>query len=185
MIARINNLVNQIKETPIDEANDLTQRLVRLQSSVATIKVGGNSEIEVTEKKHRIEDALEAVRSAQEEGIVSGGSSCLRALSMELRSLTASDIGLTEEQTPALNIVAESLLFPTVVMASNAGLSSDEIYAIINSDVDYDFLNLKFCNLQEAGIIDPFKVVRTSLKNASSVAKTLLTTNVSIVEQSA
>ena len=184
LVERIDSLVLQIKDAPLAEAKPLTERLVRLQSSVATIKVGGNSEIEVTEKRHRIEDALEAVRSAQEEGIVSGGSSCYRALAHELRTSSPGEYGLTLEQAPALSIMATALEYPTVVMAGNSGLGHEDISSMLNTDSGYDFLALETCDLYERGIIDPFKVVRVSLKNATSVAKTLLTTNVSIVESS-
>ena len=182
VISRINTLTERIKSAPNSEANDLTKRLVQLQSSVATIKVGGSSEIEVTEKKHRIEDALEAVRSALEEGVVEGGGSTFKLCSALLEDTKADDLGLDEEQAFAIPILAKSLLYPSLVMAENAGLSKQERNKILVSEGGYDFLTMKNCNLFEAGIIDPFKVTRVSLKNAISVTKTLLTTNVSIVE---
>jgi len=182
LIQRVESLVEQIKVADLKDAEPLTRRLIRLQSSIATIKVGGNSEIEVTEKRHRIEDALEAVRSAQEEGIVPGGSSCYRTLARVLTKATPEEYDLSPEQAPCLSIVADALNYPTVVMASNSGMSACETIDLINSEDGFDFLALEKCDLYERGIIDPFKVIRVSLKNATSVAKTLLTTNVSIVE---
>jgi len=183
ILSKIDHLTSLVKAAPTtNEAENLTKRLVQLQSSVATIKVGGNSDLEVTEKKHRIEDALEAVKSAQEEGIVEGGGNCFKFCSNVLDSLGPSELGLTEEQSVAVGIMSKSLKYPIVIMAKNSGLSEEETQSILSSEEGYNFLTLENCNLFESGIIDPFKVTRVSLKNAVSVTKVLLTTQVSIIE---
>jgi chaperonin GroEL len=147
---------------------------------VAIIRVGAATEVEMIEKKHRIDDALEAVRSAQEEGIIVGGGVTLlkiaRSISMTLDS---------EEQTLGANIVLKACEAPLRTMARNAGESEDLIVEQILKSEDgecYDFLNRKMTNAIESGIIDPKKVSRCALQNAASAAGTLLTTSHAIVK---
>jgi len=179
---KIEKIKNEIKESDsIHEAERLQDRITRLSSGVAIIRVGASSEIEMTEKKHRIEDALEAVRSAQQEGIVPGGGTTL----LRLSSSIAPNF-ITEDQATSLSIFRSSLSAPFRIMAFNAGLSPDVLawsFQECETSEGYDFSNGKKVNLLEKGIIDPAKVTRCALKNAVSVVGTLLLTNHSIVHK--
>jgi len=178
---RVAAIKNEIQQTEdLKECERLQERITRLASGVAIIRVGAATEVEMIEKKHRIDDALEAVRSAQEEGIVVGGGVALlrasRGISLDLNS---------EEQTLGANIVLKACEAPLRTMARNAGESEDLIIQkIIESESDhcYDFLNRKMTNAIESGIIDPKKVTRCALQNAASAAGTLLTTSHAIVK---
>ena len=185
-LATISETIEKIKKNiedtdSIPEAEKLQARISRLASGVAIIKVGASSEVEMIEKKHRVEDALEAVRSAQQEGIVPGGGMTLNRIANEIAPNFE-----TEEQALALTIFKTSLNAPFKTMASNAGLSPDVILLSAQSCEEFegfDFTTGAKVNLLERGIIDPAKVTRCALKNAVSVASTLLLTNHSIVEQ--
>ena len=147
---------------------------------MAIIRVGAATEVEMIEKKHRIDDALEAVRSAQEEGIVPGGGIALLKVARRL-SVSLSN----EEQDLGAKIVLRACEAPVRAMARNAGESEDLIIEkIIASDTNdcYDFLNRKVTNAYQTGIIDPKKVTRCALENAASAAGTLLTTSHAIVK---
>lgn len=176
---RIESLKSEIKQT--DSHNDckkLQQRITRLASGVAVIKVGAATEVEMIEKKHRVEDALEAVRSAQEGGIVpGGGSTLLRCADFVLEDLE-------EDQQIGCEIVRMSLQAPIRQMALNAGLKPDLIVErVANSDgLGWDFKNLKLADMLQEGVIDPTKVTSVALKNAVSVASTLITTSNAIIE---
>tara|TARA_B100000427_G_C15518304_1_gene599178 strand:- start:2322 stop:3890 length:1569 start_codon:yes stop_codon:yes gene_type:complete len=178
----IEKIKEQIQHTEdLHDAGRLQDRVTRLSSGVAIIRVGASSEVEMIEKKHRIEDALEAVRSAQQEGIVPGGGTTLLRIA---QSITPNFP--TEEQAVALPIFRRALEAPFRTMASNAGLSPDVLTWILNDTAGfegYDFSTGKRVDLLEKGIIDPAKVTRCALKNAVSVAGTLLLTNHSIVHQ--
>lgn len=180
---RIEALKMDIQNTDkLDEAAAMQDRITRLVSGVAVIRVGGATEVEMTERKHRIEDALEAVRSAQEEGIVpGGGTSLLRAAeTIVIRSEgTSSDIGI------GAVVIKQACREPIRQMALNAGESFDLIIdKILASDenVGWDFRNGELVNLIEKGIIDPVKVTMTALQNAASAAGTLMTTNFGIIQ---
>ena len=172
----------EIQQTDdIHEAGRLQDRVTRLSSGVAIIRVGASSEVEMTEKKHRIEDALEAVRSAQQEGIVPGGGMTLLRVSKSITPNFA-----TEEQSCALSIFRRALEAPFRTMATNAGLSP-EVSSLKVQDLE-DWMGINFSNgevvdLKSVGVLDPAKVTRCALKNAVSVAGTLLLTNHSIVRQ--
>jgi len=132
------------------------------------------------EKKHRIDDALEAVRSAQEEGIIVGGGVTLLKIARKLSIALDS-----EEQTLGANIVLKACEAPLRTMARNAGESEDLVVERIvnsNSNECYDFLNRELTNAIDSGIIDPKKVTRCALQNAASAAGTLLTTSHAIVK---
>ena len=178
-IAKIKTEIQQTED--IHEAGRLQDRVTRLSSGVAIIRVGASSEVEMIEKKHRIEDALEAVRSAQQEGIVPGGGmTLLRA------SKTIAPNFTTEEQSVALSIFRNALEAPFRIMAKNAGMSADVTMWTISDAKDFEGVNFSTgerVNLLTSGIIDPAKVTRCALKNAVSVAGTLLLTNHSIVHQ--
>ena len=171
----------EIQQTEdIHEAGRLQDRITRLSSGVAIIRVGASSEVEMIEKKHRIEDALEAVRSAQQEGVVPGGGMTLLRVSNSIAPNFS-----TEEQAIALPIFKRTLQAPFRTMAINAGLSPDvtlwssETYSEFEG---MDFTSGKKVDVLQEGIIDPAKVTKSALRNAVSVAGTLLLTNHSIVQ---
>ena len=177
-IAQLKALIEQTDS--MEECVGYQSRIVRLSSGVAVICVGGATEVEMTEKKHRIEDALEAVRSAQEEGIVGGGGTALLRASYGLIMTTNSS-----EQAMAGGIVQAACQAPIRQMAENAGLSPDIVLKdILDADDNegWDFRNDELVNLYESGIIDPVKVTRTALQNAASCAGTLITTNYGIIQ---
>ena len=148
---------------------------------MAVIKVGAATEIEMMEKKHRIDDALEAVRSAQEEGIVPGGGVALLRAVSDLFVETDN-----EEQSLGAQVVLQACEAPLRQMAINAGESEDIIIQDVKNcttvDMGYDFLNRCMVSTYEKGIIDPCKVTKCALVNAASAAGTLLTTSHAIVD---
>ena len=177
---RIEEIKNEINDTDdLHAAQRLQDRITRLSSGVAIIRVGANSEVELIEKKHRIEDALEAVNSAQQEGIVLGGGMTL------LRISEAMDIDFdNQEQAVSLGIFKKALQSPFNTMAHNAGHNPEVLRLTMGECQDmegYNFLTGNKENLFHSGVIDPAKVTRCALKNAVSVAGTLLLTNHSIV----
>jgi len=177
---RIESLKNEIKQTEsLEECKTIQKRITRLASGVAVIKVGGATEVEMIEKKHRVEDALEAVKSAQEEGIVPGGGTTL---------LKCADFVVTcedEDQQIGVEIVRKSLQAPIRQMAINAGCSPDLIVdKVLNaSDLGWDFKTGELAVMLDTGIIDPTKVTRVALQNSVSAASTLITTNNAIIEE--
>ena len=177
---RIEALKSEIKQTEnMDECRVLQKRATRLASGVAVIKVGAPTEIEMIEKKHRIEDALEAVKSAQEEGIVPGGGcTLLRCASFEVEYDN-------EDQKIGGEILRKSLCAPVRQMAINSGESPDLIVdKILKSDTEgWDFKKLELVDMLKEGIIDPAKVTRTAIQSAVSVASTLVTSSNAIVEE--
>ena len=178
---RISAIKNEIQQTDsLPECERLQERITRLASGVAVIKVGAATEIEMMEKKHRINDALEAVRSAQEEGIIPGGGVALIRATTDLFVETDN-----EEQSLGAQVVLQACEAPLRQMAINAGESEDIIIQIVKgevNDVGYDFLNRCVVSTYEKGIIDPCKVTKCALQNAASAASTLLTTSHAIVD---
>ena len=179
---RIASLKQMIQNTDsIQEGETIQRRIVRLASGVGVIKVGGATEVEMTEKKHRIEDALEAVNSAQQEGIVLGGGTALLRASRVLRISELDN----SDQALGISIVKEACKEPIRQMALNAGASPDLVLEqVLKADADqgWDFRRGKLINLYENGIIDPVKVTRSALQNAASCAGTLITTNFGIIQ---
>jgi len=180
--SRIDSIKAELAQTEsIYECERLQERITRLASGIAIIRVGSATEIEMIEKKHRIEDALEAVRSAQQEGIVAGGGMAL------LQATRGIEIGIdNEEQKFGVEIVMRSIQEPIRQMAINAGESPDIIVSIASSIEDgkqgYDFLNRNVVDMFQTGIIDPVKVTRCALQNAVSAVGTLITTNYAVVQ---
>ncbi len=181
---KIESLKSQIEETEsLDECERVQGRIVRLSSGVAVIRVGGSTEVEMTERKHRIEDALEAVRSALDEGIVPGGGVSLLHASNSLVISTQST-----DQALGASVIQAACREPIKQMALNSGQSSADIIIskILDqgghTDVGWDFKNQKLTELFDAGIVDPVKVTRTALQNAASCAGTLITTNYGIIQ---
>lgn len=177
-IESLKALINQTDSLP--ECEKIQDRIVRLASGVAVIKVGGATEVEMIEKKHRIEDALEAVRSAQEEGIIIGGGCALLRASDTLIITTTS-----REQALGGTVIQSACQEPIRQMALNAGGSPDLIInEVLKSPKTsgWDFREGKITDLYEAGILDPVKVTRVALQNAGSCAGTLITTNFGIIQ---
>ena len=178
---RILALKQLIKDTDsMTECTRIQERIVRLSSGVAVIRVGGATEVEMTEKKHRVEDALEAVRSAQQEGIVCGGGVALLH--------AGNSIAITSDQTDQAYgacVIREACREPLRQMALNANESPDIIISKIldaRKDYGWNFRTSELVNLFKNGVIDPVKVTRTALQNAASCAGTLITTNYGIIQ---
>lgn len=179
---RIDSLKELIKQTDdLKECEFIQERITRLSSGVAVIRVGAPTEVEMVEKKHRIEDSLEAVRSAQEEGIVAGGGVALLRAGAVLHKLKTK----SRAQNIGIQIILDSIEEPIKQMARNAGESPDIVVNSVQKskgDRGFNFATSKLVNMTENGIIDPVKVTKTALLNAASVASTLLTTNHAVVE---
>ncbi|MBQ8309040.1 MAG: chaperonin GroEL [Clostridia bacterium] len=176
--ARIASIKAQIEETKSDyDREKLQERLAKLAGGVAVISVGAATEVEMKEKKLRIDDALAATRAAVEEGYVPGGGSALLSAIPTVKKLVASLNG--DEKTGAA-IVLKALEEPIRQIAKNAGLDGsvivDKVLCSKKANYGFDALNNKYCDMVECGIIDPTKVTRSVLQNAASVASTLLTT---------
>ena len=174
---RIAQIKAQIEETTSDfDKEKLQERLAKLAGGVAVIRVGAATETEMKEAKLRMEDALAATRAAVEEGIIAGGGSAYIHASKEVAKLAANLEG--DEKTGA-NIILKALEAPLFRIAANAGLEGAVIInKVRESDpgVGFDALNEKYVNMVDEGILDPAKVTRSALQNATSVASTLLTT---------
>ncbi len=188
LLSRVEDLKQQVKDAEtLPDAEMIQERATRLSSGVAVIRVGAATEIEMVEKKHRIEDALEAVRSAQQDGVVPGGGLTLYRLSKTIVE-DCKGLGLTSEQQYAAEIFLDVLQSPIKTMAENAGYSYEEVDEVISgksSDVGFNFLTGQSVDMYDNGIIDPAKVTKNALRNAVSAAGTLLTTNFAIIEDDA
>tara|TARA_B100000287_G_scaffold430918_1_gene487119 strand:- start:3421 stop:5004 length:1584 start_codon:yes stop_codon:yes gene_type:complete len=180
---RVESLKSLIEQTDSMQECEYHQgRLVRLLSGVAIIRVGGSTEVEMTEKKHRIEDALEAVRSAQDEGLVPGGGTALLRASESICIITE---GSHPDQGVGASIIQAACRDPIKQMALNADESPDIVVdTVLNSNgvQGWDFNRGSIVNLIESGVIDPVKVTKAALKNAASCAGTLITTNYGIIQ---
>lgn len=175
---RVQSLKTQIEEATNEyEKEKLTERLSKLAGGVAVIHVGAATEVEMKEKKLRIEDAIAATKAATLEGIVPGGGVALLKVSKKLKQFAETLSG--DEKTGA-NIVLKSLESPIRQIAYNSGVDGGIVVATILESADdnfgFDAMNNEYVNMVQAGIIDPTKVTRSALQNASSVAATLLTT---------
>ncbi len=180
---RINEIKSQIEKTTSDyDREKLQERLAKLSGGVAVLKIGAATEVEMKEKKARVEDALHATRAAVEEGIVPGGGVAY------LRTLGKLDSLKTEnnDQVTGINIIRRAVEAPIRQILSNAGLEGSVIVAKIKEGTGTYGFNAyaeKFEDLLEAGVIDPTKVSRVALENAASVASLLITTEATIVER--
>ena len=178
---RIESIKNEIQETEdMSTCERLQERITRLASGVAVIRVGAATEVEMIEKKHRIDDALEAVRSALEEGILPGGGVGLLRASVGLYVETDN-----EEQALGAKIILDAVQEPLRQLCINSGESEDLILDGVvhkTQDQGYNFLTRNYVNMLDEGIIDPCKVTRCALQNAVSAASTLLTMNYAIVD---
>ncbi|MGH6792783.1 MAG: chaperonin GroEL [Methyloceanibacter sp.] len=180
--ARIAQLKQQIEDTTSDyDREKLQERLAKLAGGVAVIKVGGATEVEVKEKKDRVDDALNATRAAVEEGIVPGGGVALLWASKGLKTK-----GDNDDQDAGVNIVRRALQAPIRQIAENAGVEGSIVVGKIldqkSASFGYDAQNDEYVDLIAKGIIDPAKVVRTALQDAASIAGLLVTTEAGVAE---
>ena len=175
--ARIASIKKQVEETTSDfDREKLQERLAKLAGGVAVIRVGAATETEMKEAKLRLEDALAATKAAVEEGIISGGGSAYIHASKEVAKLADK---LEGDEKTGVQIVLKALEAPLFHIAANAGLEGSVIINKVKESevgVGYDALKDEYVNMVDAGILDPAKVTRSALQNATSVASTLLTT---------
>ena len=181
--ARVEQIRAQIETTTSDyDREKLQERLAKLAGGVAVIKVGGAAEVEVKERKERVDDALHATRAAVEEGIVPGGGTALLYATKALAGLK----GANDDQTRGVDIVRQAILAPVRQIATNAGHDGAVVSGnLLREDDETQGFNAAtdtYENLVAAGVIDPTKVVRTALQDAASVAGLLITTEAAIAE---
>jgi chaperonin GroEL len=179
---RINQIKAEIDKTDSDwDREKLQERLAKLAGGVAIVKVGAATEVELKEKKHRIEDALSATRAAIEEGVVPGGGVAL------IRSEAAlSKLDLTGDEATGARIVLDSLSEPARLIAANAGFEGAVVVERLRNESDHQGFNAangEWVDMVKAGIIDPAKVTRSALQNAASIAALVLTTESAVVEK--
>ena len=183
--ARCYQIKSQIESSTSEyDTEKLKERLAKLSGGVAVIRVGGATEVEVKEKKDRVDDAMHATKAAVEEGIVPGGGvALLRALS-ELDGIKV----LNDDQRTGVNIIKHALMAPAKQISNNAGVEGSVVVSKILESKDfnfgYDASKGEYTDMLKAGIIDPTKVVRTALQDAASIAGLLLTTEAVVVEKS-
>ena len=181
--ARCTQLRAHVEETTSDyDREKLQERLAKLSGGVAVLKVGGSSEVEVKERKDRVDDALHATRAAVEEGIVPGGGSTLLYASRALDKIAVEN----EDQKAGVTIVKRALQAPIRQIAENAGLDGAVVAGKLldskEANYGFDAQKLAYCDMIKAGIIDPTKVVRAALQGAASVASLLITTEAIIAD---
>ncbi|MFW5660437.1 MAG: chaperonin GroEL, partial [Oceanicaulis sp.] len=181
---RVSQIRRQIEDTSSDyDKEKLQERLAKLAGGVAVIKVGGASEIEVKERKDRVDDALNATRAAVEEGIVPGGGVALLKASKALEGLT----GDNDDQDQGIAIVARALQAPIRQIAENAGVEGSIVVGKVleNSEANfgYNAQTETYEDLVKAGVIDPAKVARIALQDAASVAALMITTEAAVAEK--
>ena len=179
--ARINEIKVQIEKTTSDyDKEKLQERLAKLSGGVAVINVGAATEVEMKEKKARVEDALHATRAAVEEGIIPGGGVAL------LRSVSGLDkVKLDDEEMVGVDIMRRALESPIRQICSNAGVEASIVTQAVREgkgDYGYDARNDEYVNMFKVGIIDPTKVARVAVQNATSIAGMILTTEAAVTE---
>jgi chaperonin GroEL len=185
--ARIEQIKVEIDRSTSDyDREKLQERLAKLSGGVAIIRVGAATEVELKEKKHRVEDALSATRAAVEEGIVPGGGV---ALINAINALDAVQVNAGDPQT-GVNILRRALEAPMRKIAENSGQNGDVIIQNVrseqkekgNENIGYNVLTNEYVDMIQAGIIDPAKVTRGALENAASIASMILTTDVLVTD---
>ena len=181
---RCNQIRAQIEETTSEyDKEKLSERLAKLAGGVAVIRVGGSTEVEVKERKDRVDDAMHATRAAVEEGIIAGGGVGLLYATRALAGVKADN----DDQKVGIEIVRRALTIPTRLIAENAGTDGSIVVGKLleqkNANYGYDAQNDEYTDLVKAGIIDPVKVVRTALQDAASVAGLLITTEAMVAER--
>ena len=183
---RVRIIKKQIEASDSEyDKEKLNERIAKLSGGVALIEVGAASEVELKERKLRIEDALNATRAANEEGIVPGGGVALLRIQQELaKNIDSIDFDSDDEKV-GYKILTAALDVPLRAIARNAGAKADVVVdCVLEKDgaYGYDALNSKYVDMFQAGIVDPAKVTRSALTNAASVASMLLTTEAAVVE---
>jgi chaperonin GroEL len=183
---RCSQIRNQVEETTSDyDKEKLQERLAKLAGGVAVLKVGGATEVEVKERKDRVEDALHATRAAVAEGVVAGGGVTLFYATKALESLK----GANDDQQAGINIVKKALQAPVRQIAENAGMDGAIVIGKLTESKDKNFgfnaQEMTYVDMIKAGIIDPTKVVRIALQNAASVASLIITTEALIIDEPA
>jgi chaperonin GroEL len=191
---RIETIKKQIEETTSDyDREKLQERLAKLAGGVAVIRVGAATEVEMKEKKHRVEDALSATKAAVEEGIVPGGGvtliNCIPALD-KLEADLARGNGMNGDIVTGIRIVKRALEEPTRQLAENAGIDGAIVIEEVKrqqqingaKNIGYDVLANQYVDMVKAGIIDPAKVTRSAVENAASIAGMILTTEALVTE---
>ncbi|MFL2500760.1 MAG: chaperonin GroEL [Candidatus Neomarinimicrobiota bacterium] len=180
--ARVNEIRVQIEKTTSDyDREKMQERLAKLSGGVAVLNVGAATEVEMKEKKARVDDALHATRAAVEEGIVPGGGVALLRASLELKKVKA-----TVSEQVGVDIMKRALEGPIRQICSNAGVESSIVVQKVlqgKDDFGYDARNDEYVNMFKAGIIDPAKVSRVAVENAASISGLLLTTEAAITDQ--
>ena len=182
--ARVNQIRAQIEDTSSDyDREKLQERLAKLAGGVAVIKVGGATEVEVKERKDRVDDALNATRAAVEEGIVPGGGT---ALLSSIKAIDGIELENNDQQA-GVGIVRKALQAPIRQIATNAGVDGSIVVGKVlegkGANFGYDAQNDVYCDLVKSGIIDPVKVVRTALQDAASVASLMITTEAMVADK--
>jgi len=184
ILARVSQIKAQIEETTSDyDKEKLQERLAKLAGGVAVIRIGGATEVEVKEKKDRVDDALNATKAAVEEGIVAGGGAALLYATKALKDL----VGENEDQNVGIAIVRKAIQAPIRQIVENAGVEASIVVGKLldqkSSTYGYNAQTEQYVDLIEAGIVDPTKVVRIALQNAASVAALLVTTEAMIADR--
>ncbi len=182
--ARVGQLKQQIEETTSDyDKEKLQERLAKLAGGVAVIRVGGATEVEVKDRKDRVDDALNATKAAVEEGILPGGGAALLYATRALSGL----LGDNEDQNAGIAIVRKAIQSPVRQIAENCGVEASIVVGKLleqkSNTYGFDAQTEKYVDLVEAGIVDPTKVVRTALQNAASIAALLITTEAMVAER--
>ncbi|NDB19182.1 MAG: molecular chaperone GroEL, partial [Actinobacteria bacterium] len=182
---RVAQIKREIDATDSDwDREKLQERLAKLAGGVCVVKVGAHTEVELKEKKHRIEDAVSATRAAIEEGIISGGGSAL----VHAAEALAGDLSLSGDAAVGVGIVRRAVVEPLRWIAENAG---EQGYVVVQKvaekpvNVGFNAATGEYVDLVAAGVIDPVKVTRSALQNAASIAAMLLTTEALVVEAAA
>jgi chaperonin GroEL len=180
---RCAQIKTQIEETTSDyDKEKLQERLAKLAGGVAVIKVGGSTEVEVKERKDRVDDALNATRAAVEEGIVPGGGVALLRAKKAVAGLSSTNADIQA----GINIVSKALEAPIRQISENAGVEGSIVVGKVlekSGNYGFDAQNEEYVDMVDKGIIDPTKVVRTALQDAASVASLLITTEAMVAEK--
>ncbi|MED5437257.1 MAG: chaperonin GroEL [Pseudomonadota bacterium] len=182
--ARVSQIRRQIEETTSDyDKEKLQERLAKLAGGVAVLKVGGATEVEVKERKDRVDDALNATRAAVEEGIVPGGGTALLLATKAIDKMKAPN----EDENAGIRIVRRALETPIRQIAENSGVEGSIVVSKVlgstKANYGFDAQNEKYVDMVASGIVDPTKVVRTALQDASSIASLLITTEAMVADK--
>ena len=182
--ARVAQIKQQIEETTSDyDKEKLQERLAKLAGGVAVIRVGGATEVEVKERKDRVDDALNATKAAVEEGILPGGGAALLYTTKALEGLS----GDNEDQNVGIAIVRKAIQSPIRQIVENSGVEASIVVGKLmeqkSNTLGFDAQTEKYVDMLEAGIVDPTKVVRIALQDAASVASLLITTEAMVADR--